>query len=161
MNRFRAYFFIVKEYRGNRFRIQECGFGFFPMKHTLSLHSYGSGRTFDRPKNLTGHVAHTGTFNIFALFTRSFERPGIKMYRFPWYLTLVSTNRASSNPGQASRFRTNETTKTQKCLTGWKCIRCHLTVITIQTILLQRLVLVTFLKDAFRAVNSTLSWSKG
>ena len=24
---------------------------------------------------------------------------GIKMYRFPWYLTLVSTNRASSNPG--------------------------------------------------------------
>ena len=26
---------------------------------------------------------------------------GIKMYRFPWYLTLVSTNHASSNPGQA------------------------------------------------------------
>ena len=25
---------------------------------------------------------------------------GIKMYRFPWYLTLVSTNHASSNPGQ-------------------------------------------------------------
>ena len=24
---------------------------------------------------------------------------GIKMYRFPWYLTLVSTNHASSNPG--------------------------------------------------------------
>ena len=22
------------------------------------------------------------------------------MYRFPWYLTLVSTNHASSNPGQ-------------------------------------------------------------
>ena len=63
-----------------------------------------------------------------------------------------------------TEFRTTrrlETTKTQKCLTGWKCIRCHLTVITIQTILLQRLVLGTFLKDAFRAVNSTLSWSKG
>ena len=29
---------------------------------------------------------------------------GIKMYRFPWYLTLVSTNHASSNPGQASIF---------------------------------------------------------
>ena len=28
---------------------------------------------------------------------------GIKMYRFPWYLTLVSTNHASSNPGQAVR----------------------------------------------------------
>ena len=26
---------------------------------------------------------------------------GIKMHRFPWYLTLVSTNHASSNPGQA------------------------------------------------------------
>ena len=25
---------------------------------------------------------------------------GIKMYRFPWYLTLVCTNHASSNPGQ-------------------------------------------------------------
>ena len=25
---------------------------------------------------------------------------GIKMYRFPWYLTLVSTNHASSNPGE-------------------------------------------------------------
>ena len=24
---------------------------------------------------------------------------GIKTYRFPWYLTLVSTNHASSNPG--------------------------------------------------------------
>ena len=27
---------------------------------------------------------------------------GIKMYRFPWYLTLVSTNHASSNPGLVS-----------------------------------------------------------
>ena len=26
---------------------------------------------------------------------------GIRMYRFPWYLTLVSTNHASSNPGLA------------------------------------------------------------
>ena len=26
---------------------------------------------------------------------------GIKMYRFPWYLTLVSINHASSNPGQS------------------------------------------------------------
>ena len=28
---------------------------------------------------------------------------GIKMYRFPWYLTLVSTNHASSNPRQVFR----------------------------------------------------------
>ena len=27
---------------------------------------------------------------------------GIKRYRFPWYLTLVSTNHASSNPGQVA-----------------------------------------------------------
>ena len=27
---------------------------------------------------------------------------GIKMYRFPWYLTLFSTNHASSNPGQVN-----------------------------------------------------------
>ena len=26
------------------------------------------------------------------------------MYRFPWYLTLVSTNHASSNPGQGDIF---------------------------------------------------------
>ena len=29
---------------------------------------------------------------------------GIKMYRFPWYLTLVSTNHASSNPGLAASW---------------------------------------------------------
>ena len=28
---------------------------------------------------------------------------GIKRYRFPWYLTLVSTKHASSNPGQAEK----------------------------------------------------------
>ena len=29
---------------------------------------------------------------------------GIKTYRFPWYLTLVSANHASSNPGQMTHF---------------------------------------------------------
>ena len=29
---------------------------------------------------------------------------GIKMYRFPWYLTLVSTNHASSNPSQEFKW---------------------------------------------------------
>ena len=35
---------------------------------------------------------------------------GIKMYRFPWYLTLVSTNHASSNPGQtvSSFYRSSQ-----------------------------------------------------
>ena len=28
---------------------------------------------------------------------------GIKMYRFPWFLTLVSTNHASSNPGHVAK----------------------------------------------------------
>ena len=32
---------------------------------------------------------------------------GIKTYRFPWYLTLVSANNASSNPGQTSRQQSN------------------------------------------------------
>ena len=36
---------------------------------------------------------------------------GIKMYRFPWYLTLVSTNHASSNPGQTVRL-TNQKQRT-------------------------------------------------
>ena len=29
---------------------------------------------------------------------------GPKTYRFPWYLTLVSANHASSNPGLANKF---------------------------------------------------------
>ena len=29
------------------------------------------------------------------------------MYRFPWYLTLVSTNHASSNPGQVGEVEQN------------------------------------------------------
>ena len=29
---------------------------------------------------------------------------GIKTYRFPWYLTLVSANHASSKPGQVFSF---------------------------------------------------------
>ena len=34
-----------------------------------------------------------------SLFSANRWLRGIKMYRFPWYLTLVSTNHASSNPG--------------------------------------------------------------
>ena len=32
------------------------------------------------------------------------------MYRFPWYLTLVSTNHASSNPGLVSRLEASRGT---------------------------------------------------
>ena len=34
----------------------------------------------------------------------------IKLYRFPWYLTLVSTNHASSNPGQEGIALTHSVT---------------------------------------------------
>ena len=34
---------------------------------------------------------------------------GIKMYTFPWYLTLVSTNHASSNPGQTDKSKELDT----------------------------------------------------
>ena len=37
---------------------------------------------------------------------------GIKTYRFPWYLTPVSANHASSNPGQVNRHISQGT----KCL---------------------------------------------
>ena len=36
--------------------------------------SRGTRRIFDRLKNLTGHLVRTEPFNIFALFTRNFER---------------------------------------------------------------------------------------
>ena len=42
---------------------------------------------------------------------------GIKMYRFPWYLTLVSTNHASSNPGLVcNRGRTYMSLHANQCL---------------------------------------------
>ena len=44
------------------------------------------------PINIQGPVARS-------LVSANLWLRGIKMYRFPWYLTLVSTNHASSNPG--------------------------------------------------------------
>ena len=41
---------------------------------SLRLHVHGFGRIFDRLKILTGQFAHTGPFDIFALFTGNFER---------------------------------------------------------------------------------------
>ena len=40
----------------------------------LRLRSQGTGRTFFRLKNLTGHSVHKEPFHIFALFTRNFKR---------------------------------------------------------------------------------------
>ena len=41
----------------------------------------------------------------------------IKTYRFPWYLTLVSTNHASSNPGQIDRWK--EERLVDRRIDGW------------------------------------------
>ena len=38
----------------------------------------------------------------------------IKMYRFPWYLTLVSTNHASSNPGLVLKILRNYKVSTRR-----------------------------------------------
>ena len=48
-----------------------------PCKQAVKLGSHGTGRIFDRQKNLTGHFVHTAPFNIFTLFTGNFERLGI------------------------------------------------------------------------------------
>ena len=45
------------------------------------------------------HLRHQGPVARSLVSANRWLR-GIKMYRFPWYLTLVSTNHASSNPGQ-------------------------------------------------------------
>ena len=44
---------------------------------SLRLHVHGFGRIFDRLKILAGQFAHTGPFDIFALFTSNFERLGV------------------------------------------------------------------------------------
>ena len=49
---------------------------------------------------------------------------GIKMYRFPWYLTLVSTNHASSNPGLEDRLR-----KRRQNVWVWQTSRGYLRVL--------------------------------
>ena len=43
---------------------------------------------------------------------------GIKAYRFPWYLTLVSANHASSNPGQGCHLGCRSHKILKQSLTG-------------------------------------------
>ena len=43
----------------------------------IRLSSHGNELIFHQLKNFTGHFVHTGRFNIFALFTRNFERLGV------------------------------------------------------------------------------------
>ena len=43
----------------------------------IRLSSHGNELIFYQLKNFTGHFVHTGRFNIFALFTRNFERLGV------------------------------------------------------------------------------------
>ena len=45
----------------------------------------------------TSHIANQGPV-VRSLVSANHWLRGIKMYRFLWYLTLVSTNYASSNP---------------------------------------------------------------
>ena len=40
---------------------------------------------------------------VWSLVSANLWLRGIKTYRFPWYLTLVSANHASSNPGLATK----------------------------------------------------------
>ena len=47
------------------------------------------------------------------------------MYRFPWYLTLVSTNHASSNPGQLARKQTSYRPKDYISRTDHFIFRVH------------------------------------
>ena len=63
-------------------------------KHHLNqLHSWlGILTVYLRKPQIQGTVAES-------LVSANRWLRGIKMYRFPWYLTLVSTNHASSNPG--------------------------------------------------------------
>ena len=63
-------------------------------KHHLNqLHSWlGVLTVFFRKPEIQGPVAES-------LVSANRWLRGIKMYRFPWYLTLVSTNHASTNPG--------------------------------------------------------------
>ena len=42
------------------------------------------------------------------------------MYRFPWYLTLVSTNHASSNPGQVDKVEVKVKVQVDKGLNSIK-----------------------------------------
>ena len=51
----------------------ECGTQSAWMRLWL-LRSHGTERIFDRLQNLSGHFVHSGSFNIFALFTLYFER---------------------------------------------------------------------------------------
>ena len=47
----------------------------------LRMRSYGTGRIFDRLKNLTVHFVHTEPFNIFVLFARNFIIVRLKCFR--------------------------------------------------------------------------------
>ena len=46
------------------------------------------------------HILHQGPV-VRSLVSANRWLRGIKTYRFPWYLTLVSAKHASSNPGQS------------------------------------------------------------
>ena len=79
-------------------------------KLRLKLRSHGTGRIFDRLINFTGHYVHTGPFNIFAPFTRHFERLRVYFFaRLGWLCV-------------------NGTPKRRNFWTGRKLVRCRVKV---------------------------------
>ena len=71
---------------------------FYAWKYILQKMHLNHGRLFSG--NFLGPVARS-------LVSANLWLRGIKMYRFPWYLTLVSTNHASSNPGLIKKWQWN------------------------------------------------------
>ena len=67
------------------------------VNYSLSNHCNVTGLLRLLQVNIQGPVARS-------LVSANRWLRGIKMYRFPWYLTLVSTNHALSNPSQVFKI---------------------------------------------------------
>ena len=71
---------------------------------TLRMRSYGTGRIFDRLKNLTVHFVHTEPFNIFVLFARNFI-----IVRLKCFVWTEHRNAPTPSPGLFSLENGRET----------------------------------------------------
>ena len=77
------------------------------------------------------------------------------MYRFPWYLTLVSTNHASSNPGLVNNifisaqceFKENEAMMMMTTITMTMTMKMTMTVMMIMMMMMM-MMMITMLYDA-------------
>ena len=73
-------------------------------------------RVFSVQRVLKAFTTHLGPVARSLVSANRWLR-GIKIYRFPWYLTLVSTNHASSNPGLTARR-----SATSKLILSWETL---------------------------------------